>query len=182
MVPPPRRPGFNPVASARFQLEKLLGAGLQTLAHIGGAVAHEVQQRMSQSQGQGQYGQGQGPQGLQGYGQSGSGASGGGGGGGHAASAPPSAGGGGGGGASLASAPSQSSVAAAVSVGGCRTYTYDELRAATGGFSPLNLLGQGGYGRVYRGALDGIPVAVKVGGDCSQMRFPLRDNFARDGL
>mgnify|MGYP001806578467 CR=1 FL=1 len=27
-----------------------------------------------------------------------------------------------------------------------RTYSYDDLRAATGGFSPINKLGEGGYG------------------------------------
>ena len=42
------------------------------------------------------------------------------------------------------------------------TFTYEELAAATGGFSQSNLLGQGGFGPVYLGQLpDGRDVAVK---------------------
>jgi hypothetical protein len=41
-------------------------------------------------------------------------------------------------------------------------FGYDELEAATGGFSEANLLGQGGFGYVHRGVLpDGTEVAVK---------------------
>ncbi|XP_062212581.1 proline-rich receptor-like protein kinase PERK4 [Phragmites australis] len=42
------------------------------------------------------------------------------------------------------------------------TFTYDELAAATGNFSPANLLGQGGFGYVHKGVLPGgRTVAVK---------------------
>ncbi|KAJ9556225.1 hypothetical protein OSB04_010839 [Centaurea solstitialis] len=42
------------------------------------------------------------------------------------------------------------------------TYTYGELRTATADFSPSNLLGEGGFGPVYKGILnDGTVVAVK---------------------
>jgi len=41
-------------------------------------------------------------------------------------------------------------------------FTYEELAAATGGFSQANLLGQGGFGFVHKGILpDGKEVAVK---------------------
>lgn len=41
--------------------------------------------------------------------------------------------------------------------------SYDELRLATGDFSPLNLIGNGSFGSVYRGCLrEGISIAVKV--------------------
>ncbi|KAF0894009.1 hypothetical protein E2562_033793 [Oryza meyeriana var. granulata] len=36
-----------------------------------------------------------------------------------------------------------------------------ELRSATGDFSPVLMVGQGGFGCVYRGVLRGTPVAVK---------------------
>ncbi|XP_058080876.1 proline-rich receptor-like protein kinase PERK4 [Magnolia sinica] len=42
------------------------------------------------------------------------------------------------------------------------TFTYDELASATGGFSQANLLGQGGFGYVYKGLLpNGTKIAVK---------------------
>ncbi|XP_039157651.1 putative receptor-like protein kinase At3g47110 [Eucalyptus grandis] len=44
-----------------------------------------------------------------------------------------------------------------------RKVSYAELRQVTNDFSPSNLIGQGSYGFVYRGMLDGNqPVAVKV--------------------
>lgn len=43
-----------------------------------------------------------------------------------------------------------------------RLYSYDELARATQGFAAANRLGCGGYGPVFRGVLDGVPVAVKL--------------------
>jgi hypothetical protein len=41
-------------------------------------------------------------------------------------------------------------------------FTYDELAGITGGFSAANVIGEGGFGKVYMGALgDGRRVAVK---------------------
>lgn len=43
-----------------------------------------------------------------------------------------------------------------------RKYTRDEIEVATDFFSESNVIGQGGYGKVYKCCLHGTPVAVKV--------------------
>ncbi|XP_010467886.1 PREDICTED: U-box domain-containing protein 34-like [Camelina sativa] len=43
-----------------------------------------------------------------------------------------------------------------------RKYTIDEIVTATEGFSPEKVIGEGGYGKVYRCSLDSTPAAVKV--------------------
>ncbi|XP_034586484.1 protein NSP-INTERACTING KINASE 3 [Setaria viridis] len=49
-----------------------------------------------------------------------------------------------------------------VSLGHLKHYKFKEMRNATNNFSPRNILGEGGYGIVYKGDLpDGTPVAVK---------------------
>ncbi|XP_024993810.1 protein NSP-INTERACTING KINASE 3-like isoform X2 [Cynara cardunculus var. scolymus] len=49
-----------------------------------------------------------------------------------------------------------------VCLGHLKRYTFKELRAATDHFNAKNILGKGGYGIVYKGALnDGTTVAVK---------------------
>ncbi|KAK6116388.1 hypothetical protein DH2020_049850 [Rehmannia glutinosa] len=54
-------------------------------------------------------------------------------------------------------------------------FTYEELVEATNGFSAQNLLGEGGFGSVYKGALaDGRDVAVKqlkIGGGQGEREF-----------
>ncbi|XP_072999080.1 proline-rich receptor-like protein kinase PERK15 [Typha latifolia] len=45
--------------------------------------------------------------------------------------------------------------------GRLKIFTYQELKKATDGFSDANLLGQGGFGRVYRGDVNGRGVAIK---------------------
>lgn len=47
--------------------------------------------------------------------------------------------------------------------GSARTFTLAELEKATDRFISKNILGEGGFGRVYRGVLeDGTKLAVKV--------------------
>ncbi|XP_043707385.1 U-box domain-containing protein 34-like [Telopea speciosissima] len=43
-----------------------------------------------------------------------------------------------------------------------RRYTKDEIEVATGSFSNDKLIGEGGYGKVYKCSIDHTPVAVKV--------------------
>ena len=44
----------------------------------------------------------------------------------------------------------------------CHVFQYDDLQLATSCFSSQNIVGEGGFGRVYQGQLaDGTPVAVK---------------------
>ncbi|KAK4596010.1 hypothetical protein RGQ29_014192 [Quercus rubra] len=48
-------------------------------------------------------------------------------------------------------------------VRGVQVYTYKELEVATGKFSEANIIGNGGYGVVYRGVLsDGTVAAIKM--------------------
>lgn len=43
-----------------------------------------------------------------------------------------------------------------------RLFTFDELKQATSNFDPENVIGEGGFGRVYKGVLnDGTAVAIK---------------------
>ena len=58
-----------------------------------------------------------------------------------------------------AATAAQAQAARLLDEGAARRYSWDELSRATGGFSPANLIGRGGYGCVYRGTLDGVPVA-----------------------
>uniref|UniRef100_A0A0D3EP23 non-specific serine/threonine protein kinase n=1 Tax=Oryza barthii TaxID=65489 RepID=A0A0D3EP23_9ORYZ len=47
-------------------------------------------------------------------------------------------------------------------------FTYDEIKAATGGFARESIIGRGGFGNVYKGVLpDGAEVAVKRFKNCS---------------
>lgn len=43
-----------------------------------------------------------------------------------------------------------------------RKYTMDEIKIATNNFSKDLIIGEGGYGKVYKCNLDHTPVAVKV--------------------
>jgi serine/threonine protein kinase len=48
-------------------------------------------------------------------------------------------------------------------MGTVKTFTFAELERATDNFRPENIVGEGGFGRVYQGVLDnGCDVAVKV--------------------
>ena len=49
-----------------------------------------------------------------------------------------------------------------IKIEGVRAFTYEELSAATSNFSSTSQVGQGGYGKVYKGILsDGTVVAIK---------------------
>lgn len=43
-----------------------------------------------------------------------------------------------------------------------RRYTTAEIEAATNFFNEVNVIGEGGYGKVYKSSLDHTPVAIKV--------------------
>lgn len=46
---------------------------------------------------------------------------------------------------------------------GLQVFTFKQLLSATGGFGKSNVIGQGGFGLVYRGVLqDGRKIAVKL--------------------
>lgn len=47
-------------------------------------------------------------------------------------------------------------------VGWKRNFTYEELQAATEGFTVKNLITENGFGPVYRGKLNGMKIAVKI--------------------
>ena len=57
----------------------------------------------------------------------------------------------------------------------CHAYQYRELQAATANFSDSNIIGEGGFGRVYKGRLpNGAVVAVKrLDRHGLQVRLPL---------
>ncbi|KAG0517172.1 hypothetical protein BDA96_09G065400 [Sorghum bicolor] len=58
-------------------------------------------------------------------------------------------------------------------LGHLKQYKFKEIRKATNNFSQKNILGEGGYGIVYKGDLDGTTVAVK--------RLKDRDSVIGDG-
>lgn len=50
-----------------------------------------------------------------------------------------------------------------IHTGSARTFTLDDLKKATNNFDALRIIGEGGFGLVYRGVLlDGRDVAVKI--------------------
>ncbi|RLM59065.1 hypothetical protein C2845_PM18G00570 [Panicum miliaceum] len=75
-----------------------------------------------------------------------------------------------------AAASSPASGASSYDLSGSKSwFTYDELTGITGGFAAANVIGEGGFGKVYMGALgDGRRVAVKqlkVGGGQGDKEF-----------
>lgn len=47
-------------------------------------------------------------------------------------------------------------------IDGVKCFTFEEMSKATNNFSESNVVGQGGYGKVYKGVMDdGIIVAIK---------------------
>ncbi|CAI6008523.1 unnamed protein product [Closterium sp. NIES-65] len=62
---------------------------------------------------------------------------------------------------SIASTNHSSSGGGITGEGDCRTFSSSQLLAATDGYSPANLLGQGAFGQVFRGTLLGCQVAIK---------------------
>lgn len=70
---------------------------------------------------------------------------------------------------SLVSLPAKPQTADAVTLGGSlphptstRFLAYEELKEATNNFEPASILGEGGFGRVFKGVLsDGTAVAIK---------------------
>jgi len=57
-------------------------------------------------------------------------------------------------------------------LGHLKQYKFKEIRKATNNFSQTNILGEGGYGIVYKGDLDGTTVVVK--------RLKGRDSVVKD--
>lgn len=58
-----------------------------------------------------------------------------------------------------------------------KRYTRDEIEVATGYFSESNVIGEGGYGKVYKCNIDHTPVAVKVFGPDAVHK---KDEFLRE--
>jgi hypothetical protein len=48
-------------------------------------------------------------------------------------------------------------------MGKLREFSLQELAEATGGFHPIGVIGEGGFGQVYRAMISLTPVAIKVG-------------------
>ena len=59
------------------------------------------------------------------------------------------------------------------SVAGCLHFEYSELCDATGNFSTSYLLGEGGFGPVYKGELKFTEVAIKKLRDTSKVQGPV---------
>lgn len=58
-----------------------------------------------------------------------------------------------------------------------RRYTPAEIEAATNFFEQVNVIGEGGYGKVYRCSLDHTPVAIKV---LQHDVFEKKDEFLKE--